>query len=61
MFKVRGIVANLPECGHNNRWRPRLITSIVQMADKEPRKTFKDIKDELCGQGASLRHHRASF
>ena len=53
-FTAHGTVANLPGCGRKRKIHERLQQRIVQMVDKEPRSTSKQIQAELQKQGTIL-------
>ena len=53
-FKIHETVANLPGRGCRRKIDDKSQRQIIRMVTKEPRKTSKEIKDELQAQGTSV-------
>ncbi|CAJ0943094.1 unnamed protein product, partial [Ranitomeya imitator] len=53
-FKAHGTVANLPRCGRKRKIDKRFQRKIVQMLDKEPRLTSKQVQATLQSEGTTV-------
>ncbi|CAJ0943728.1 unnamed protein product [Ranitomeya imitator] len=53
-FKAHGTVANLPRCGRKRKIDKRFQRKIVQMLDKEPRLTSKQVQAALQSEGTTV-------
>ncbi|CAJ0922950.1 unnamed protein product [Ranitomeya imitator] len=53
-FKAHGTVANFPRCGRKRKIDKRFQRKIVQMLDKEPRLTSKQVQAALQSEGTTV-------